>query len=280
MNDHEEIDIVSDTGRFALVPEWLLLTSASDAAIRVYAIMAARWADRGDNTCWPSRATIAATVGCSVDKIDRAIGQLVKVGAIEVIHRANETGAQTSNGYRLIRVMDGGRKNAAPVSRKNAEGEGRKNAAGGAAKMRHKPESSTQNQKELSSSPVSDGRPADEARAKEIERAEKFCRWFIDQIRTADPEARLPAPDRLPKAWVTEADRLFRLDGRDPATVREVVEWIYRHPDGAFWIANCRCPETLRRQFDKINARRRNSRPATIATPVPRGTQQPGRIKL
>lgn len=271
----ETVEITTDTGRFALVPEWVLLSRVSDRAIRVYAVMASRWADRGDGSCWPSRSTIAATLGVSVDTVDRALADLVKHGAISIIPRHHDSGAQTSNGYVLHRVLPG--RNIAAPQPQTCPPPSRNIAAPPAANLRPKQESLEQEPKNDSGD--ASGAPADVSpeRAEELERAEKFCHWFIDQMMTATPDAKRPT---VSKAWIADADRLFRLDGRNRAEVRAVVEWIYTNPAGAFWIANCRTPGKLRKQFDAIAAQMRRSGPTAAAPPAERGARTSGAIEL
>jgi hypothetical protein len=93
---------VADTTRepFAQVPEWLLVADVSDGAVRLFGILQ-RYAGK-TGQCWPSRMTLAARMrGCSVSKIDRALADLVRVGALDVEARFTPAGDRTSNRYRL-----------------------------------------------------------------------------------------------------------------------------------------------------------------------------------
>lgn len=92
--------VTTEVGPFAIVPIWII-KSASGSALSVYAILAARWADRDENTCFPSRSTIAEELGVSVKTVDRAVKELTEIGALEVSSRYNDDGYQTSNFYRL-----------------------------------------------------------------------------------------------------------------------------------------------------------------------------------
>lgn len=83
--------------RFAMVPEWILDAEVSDRAIRLYAVLA-RFAD-GSGRAWPGRALLAKRVRCSKDSIDRAMAELVAVGAITKRGRVDAAGDQTSNLY-------------------------------------------------------------------------------------------------------------------------------------------------------------------------------------
>lgn len=94
--------IDTDTGPFAIIPEWVLDLPVSDRAIRLYGILG-RYAD-GNGRSWPSRRTLAERLNRSVDALDRAVKELVEHGALEVQARYDEAGDRTSNGYLLRRA--------------------------------------------------------------------------------------------------------------------------------------------------------------------------------
>ena len=72
--------------RFAIVPEWLLDADVSDTAIRLYAVLLRYGQSSGARM--PGRATLARRLRKkSVDTIDRAMRELVTVGAVVVEHR-------------------------------------------------------------------------------------------------------------------------------------------------------------------------------------------------
>lgn len=124
--------ITSDTGPFAIVPEWLLDAPVSDRAVRLYALLA-RYCD-GDGYAWPSRKTLATRLGRSVDALDRAVKELVQCGALTVEPRFTGSGDRTSNGYVLRRVQTaptqgGSRESAATPTRSCAATGGRNPAA-------------------------------------------------------------------------------------------------------------------------------------------------------
>ena len=89
----------SDIGPFSIVPEWVTLALISDRAVRLFALLA-RYADRqGEAT--PGRRTLAQALGASVDSLDRALRELIGIGAVEIEPRRDTAGDQTSNLYRL-----------------------------------------------------------------------------------------------------------------------------------------------------------------------------------
>ncbi len=102
---------VTDTGPFAIVPEWLLDTDASDRAVRLYALLG-RYADR-EGSSFPSRKSLAARLKCSVDSLDRARQELEETQALVVERRFTENGDPTTNRYTIRRVLPRGSRTVA-----------------------------------------------------------------------------------------------------------------------------------------------------------------------
>lgn len=88
--------------RFSIVPEWVLYSDISDKALRVYAILA-RYADNETMQAFPSRSTIAERARCGVKSVDRAVDELVKIGAIQKEKRVKD-GVYQSSLFTVIRV--------------------------------------------------------------------------------------------------------------------------------------------------------------------------------
>ena len=88
--------------RFSIVPEWVLDAEISDRALRVYAVLA-RYADNDTLQAFPGRQTIADRVRCSVKSVDRALDELIEMGAIEKQHRVRD-GVYKSSLFTVIRV--------------------------------------------------------------------------------------------------------------------------------------------------------------------------------
>jgi len=91
--------------RFSIVPETVLDADISDRAVRVYAILA-RYADSETGKCFPSRETLARRARCHWRSVDRAIQELIKIGALEKHHRRDGEAYQ-SNLYVVKRVVTG-----------------------------------------------------------------------------------------------------------------------------------------------------------------------------
>jgi hypothetical protein len=129
-------DIRTDIGPFAIVPDWIVRAHVSDRAIRLFAVLA-RYADR-DGRAFPNRATQAGIMCCSVDSVDRAARELVRVGALSIEPRFDAAGDRTSSLYRLKFAEPGV---AAPVwspGRNPAATGDRTSAATVAAPVRHR----------------------------------------------------------------------------------------------------------------------------------------------
>ncbi len=102
--------------RFAIVPEWLLDADVSDCAVRLYAVLLRYGHTSGARM--PSRALLARRLKKgSVDTVDRAMKELVALGAVTVERRRNGR-VNLTNRYHL-RASDpsspepGGRSGAA-----------------------------------------------------------------------------------------------------------------------------------------------------------------------
>ena len=52
----------TDIGRYAILPEWLLDAGVSSHAIRLFGLLAAKYADR-EGSCHPGRQALAAQMG-------------------------------------------------------------------------------------------------------------------------------------------------------------------------------------------------------------------------
>ena len=175
--------------RFAIVPEWLLDADIGDAAVRLYAVLLRYGQSSGARM--PSRATLARRMNKkSTDSVDRALKELVAIGAVTVEHRY-DGGQRLTNAYHLRTSRaqhalvappeGGGRKNAA--TRTSRAGGSRTDAARVAADSGHDPEHLTQ-----STSSSGQERPASRRRPgqpeEEIAGACGIERWpeFVTEI--------------------------------------------------------------------------------------------------
>lgn len=97
-------DSISSDLYFSIVPEWIIDLPVSAQAIRLYAVLS-RYADKEDNTCYPSIKTIAKRMHTSDSTVKRALRELKEHKAVVVEQRYNPaTKEQTSNLYTLMRI--------------------------------------------------------------------------------------------------------------------------------------------------------------------------------
>lgn len=108
--------------RFGRVPRGLLRDPhVPDRAVRLYGLLD-DYAGAHDQP-FPKRATIAASMGCSVDTVDRAIAALEAAGWLVRQPRWRDDGGQSSNLYLLAAEPDqGGAAEMRPPSRTGAQG--------------------------------------------------------------------------------------------------------------------------------------------------------------
>ncbi len=213
--------VTSDTGPFAIVPEWVIDADISHGALRLYALIG-RYTN-AENAAWPSRGTLGKRLRASKDSVDRWVKELVAIGALEVEHRKDQTkdGKVTnrSNIYTLRHLMPGVAAPVRPPSSAHATTPSRAHAA------------QNENQRELEERNVL---------TPEMEEARELCQYLKDGL---EIEA------TVSKAWIVEMERLVRIDGRTPEQVRNCVDWL-AHND--FWSMNCRSPQKVRKHWERL----------------------------
>ena len=89
--------------RWAQVPEWVVTAPISDRAVRLYALLARR--ANSDSQAFPSRKYLAVNMHCSSKSVDRAMEELLAVGAVTK-QKQYQDSRQTVNLYTL-RAMGG-----------------------------------------------------------------------------------------------------------------------------------------------------------------------------
>lgn len=114
-------------GPFAIVPRWVLRSTLSDSAVRLYAALADR-ADRETDVATFSRKTLAADVGLKdVGTISRRLKELEAFGAIRIEYVSDAAGQQVSR-YTVIQVDPRGENASGGVAK--TPGGGGENAKG------------------------------------------------------------------------------------------------------------------------------------------------------
>lgn len=94
-------EVTGELGRFAMIPEWLFLRRPSANAIALYGLMAVTWMDRKDRTCFPSKRTMREALGVSEGTLERAMRELIDLGAVKITPRLRADGSQAANDYFL-----------------------------------------------------------------------------------------------------------------------------------------------------------------------------------
>lgn len=84
---------------FAAIPQRFLDSDVSDRAIRLLAVLN-RYADT-DGRAFPGRPKLAERLRCGVSSLDRAITELIAVGAITVEPHFRADGSRAANSYWL-----------------------------------------------------------------------------------------------------------------------------------------------------------------------------------
>jgi biotin operon repressor len=91
-----------DITHFTVIPLWILKhKSLSITAKLCYAELRSFSNRDAEKGVWPSLATMAEDLGASEETISRAIAELVKIGAVCKVTRANKQGHRTSNLYQV-----------------------------------------------------------------------------------------------------------------------------------------------------------------------------------
>ena len=107
--------VTTDVGPWFAVPLWVA-ESVSPGALKTYAVMGAKWANRESNECHPNQRTIAEVVGCSVASVKRYLTELMEAGALDAIPTYRSDGSQQSNVYRLNMVSSSQVSHALPLT--------------------------------------------------------------------------------------------------------------------------------------------------------------------
>lgn len=121
----ETMNNINADNYFSIIPEWVLYADITATAVRLYASLQ-RYADKETGACHPSRATLASKCNCTVKSIDRALAELIAIGAVIKKHRISSNGDMTSNQYTVITSAGVAAKMSLP-SDKNAMTGGDKN---------------------------------------------------------------------------------------------------------------------------------------------------------
>jgi hypothetical protein len=95
-------DNITTDLRFSMIPAWLLASSVSDKAVRLYGVLAG-YADAETGQAYPGRTLLSKRLDCSTKTVDRAVAELAQIGAIRKQQRVKD-GFYQSSLYTVVRI--------------------------------------------------------------------------------------------------------------------------------------------------------------------------------
>ena len=210
---------------YVTIPQWILNAEVSDRAVRLFGILSQYVG--ANESAWPSRRTLASRLACSIATLDRALAELTRLGAVEIERRHREDGSLTSSMYWIWpRLPQDCPDLALPVG-------------GGVAApvIQHEVTTDRSNYKEDSLLSIEDAQPE----------ATHLATVLADLI-----EANGSKRPNVTKSWVTEIDRMLRLDGRDPVKAERLMRWCQADE---FWRSNILSAAKFRAKYDAMRLR-------------------------
>ena len=214
---------------FAIIPEWVLFAEISPQAVRLYGVLR-RYADR-DGSCFPSRKRLASDLRMESTKpVDRALKELVSIGAITIEHRHTEQGDLQSNLYTVLSMPLGGDEKVSTSPLYGPHGSSRKEATVGTETSQIR----RAILKESQSNEASDF-------SKEVI---TLCNLLADLM--AQNGIKRPT---VSGKWLSDMDKLNRLDGKTFQQIEAAVMWSQAD---SFWSSNIHSPAALRKQYEKM----------------------------
>lgn len=195
-------------------------------------IVLLKLADNADDErrlAWPSVPHLAKKCRMSERTVQRALRELEAAGEIST-HR--EGGRQRDGSYKatVYRVHPQGRQCVTPPASAVT-----KEAPAGVTPV----SPSTVKEEPSTASPNGEASRLAELLADRIEE-----RWRRNGIQKPRP--------KVTQTWVTDVDRLLRIDRATAHQVEAVIEWCNR--DGNFWAGNIESPKKLREKFTRLVA--------------------------
>lgn len=276
MNEAERFRVADRRQRqFSQVPLHLLRSTVSDRAVRLYATMDAEWINRklDDPTCWPSQELLASMLRTSVRSIERAIAELVAIGAIEV-HRV-KSGPWPHNVYVYIdripeqpdRSVGYPASDPPLLSKAPDTGDGLSRIID---PEEEKPAPSATGSQDAPQRMID--RPATERFDTSLP-SYKLCAYFAAKWLEHTPDAK----PNITKKWVDEADRLLRIDQRDKAEIKEIIDWMFTNHERPYYGNSCHAIPSFRKLYLKIRGEMWTAQKRTgggAPQSRPRGVQQ------
>ena len=225
------------TGGWTAVPNRFLdgLASLSPAAIRVYAAIVRQIAGFHREVAGLSVVKLQKLTGAGKGQVIRGIRELLAAGFISI---ADKTGPRGLRYFRLTGLA------VKPVGERDRSRTETGNGLGLTPEPvpnqdRHYKRNSIQTKSEKnSSSPSSEGA--------------ELAALLASLIRKNNPKAKTQTKSQVCQ-WAQDADRMLRLDNRDFADARKLLEWAQRD---TFWMSNILSMGAFRKQYDRLTMQR------------------------
>jgi hypothetical protein len=219
---------------FAIIPEWVLFAEISPQAVRLYGVLR-RYADR-DGSCFPSRKRLASDLRMDSTKpVDRALKELVTIGAITITHRHTEQGDLQSNLYTVLSSPIGGDEKLSTSPLFGPHGSSRKEATVGTE--------SSQIRKAI----------IKESQDKEIPKQYLYLCNLLADLMVGNGVKR----PTISGKWVGDIDKLIRIDEKTVEQVEAAIRWSQAD---SFWSSNIHSPAALRKQYEKMKLQAQRSK--------------------
>ena len=211
---------------FAIIPEWVLYADISPQAVRLYGVLR-RYADR-DGSCFPSRKRLASDLRMESTKpVDRALKELITIGAITSEHRFTEQGDLQSNLYTVLSMPLGSDEKLPTSPLFGPHGSSRKEATVATE--------SSQIRKAI----------LKESQDKEVPKQYLYlCNLLADLM--VNNGVKRPT---ISGKWVADIDKLIRIDEKTVEQVEAAIRWSQAD---SFWSSNIHSPAALRKQYEKM----------------------------
>ena len=211
---------------FAIIPEWVLYADISPQAVRLYGVLR-RYADR-DGSCFPSRKRLASDLRMESTKpVDRALKELVSIGAITSEHRFTEQGDLQSNLYTVLSMPMGGDEKLPTSPLFGPHGSSRKEATVATE--------TSQIRKAI----------LKESQDKEVPKQYLYLCNLLADLMVGNGVKR----PTISGKWIADIDKLIRIDEKTVEQVEAAIRWSQAD---SFWSSNIHSPAALRKQYEKM----------------------------
>ena len=211
---------------FAIIPEWVLYADISPQAVRLYGVLR-RYADR-DGSCFPSRKRLASDLRMESTKpVDRALKELVSIGAITIEHRHTEQGDLQSNLYTVLSMPMGGDEKLPTSPLFGPHGSSRKEATVATE--------TSQIRKAI----------LKESQDKEVPKQYLYLCNLLADLMVGNGVKR----PTISGKWIADIDKLIRIDEKTVEQVEAAIRWSQAD---SFWSSNIHSPAALRKQYEKM----------------------------